>query len=200
LKLDESDAIFFDGPGAFREWLEANHASATEVFVGYFKKATGKQTMTWSQAVDQALCFGWIDGVMRRIDEERHMQRFTPRRPGSNWSNVNIAKVAKLEEAGLMRPAGLAAFEARSEKRSGIYAFEGKQAAELPAGYERRLRADAAAWEYWQAAAPSYRRTATHWVVRAKREETRERRLAQLIESSAAGRNAPPFIPRRGST
>jgi len=200
LKLDESDAIFFDGPGPFREWLEANHASATEVFVGYFKKSTGKQTMSWSQAVDQALCFGWIDGVLRRIDDERHMQRFTPRRPGSNWSNVNIAKVAKLKEAGLMRPAGIAAFEARSEKRSGVYSFEQQQSAELPAEYERRLRADAAAWEYWQASAPSYRRTATHWVMSAKRRETRERRLAQLVESSAAGRNAPPFIPRRGST
>ena len=200
MKLDESDAIFFDGPRAFREWLEANHASASEVFVGYYKKATGKQTMTWSQAVDQALCFGWIDGVLRRIDDERHMQRFTPRRRGSNWSKVNIAKVAKLEEAGLMRPAGRKVYEARSEARSGIYAFEQAAAAELPGGYEKRLRADAAAWEYWQAATPSYRRTATHWVVSAKREETRERRLEQLIESSAAGRHAPPFIARRRST
>ena len=200
MDLVESDAIFFDGPDAFREWLEANHASETEVFVGYYKKATGKQTMTWSQAVDEALCFGWIDSVMRRIDEERHMQRFTPRKAGSNWSKVNIAKVAALREAGLMRPAGLAAYEARSEDRSGIYAFEQEKAAGLPAGYEKRLRANAAAWDYWKASAPSYRRTATHWVVSAKKEETRERRLARLIADSAAGRNAPPFVPRRGST
>jgi uncharacterized protein YdeI (YjbR/CyaY-like superfamily) len=199
MKLVESDAIFFDGPGAFREWLEANHESATEVFVGYYKKATGKQTMTWSQAVDQALCFGWIDGVLRRIDDERHMQRFTPRRPGSNWSKINIDKVAKLKEAGLMSPAGLEAFEARSDGKSGIYAFEQEKPAELPSDFEERLRSNARAWEYWQSAAPSYRRTATHWVVSAKRAETRERRLEQLIESSAAGRNAPPFIPRRGS-
>jgi uncharacterized protein YdeI (YjbR/CyaY-like superfamily) len=168
------------------------------VFVGYWKKATGKQTMTWSQAVDEALCFGWIDGVMRRIDHERHMQRFTPRRPGSNWSKVNIAKVAKLEEAGLMRPAGRKAFAAREEDKSGVYAFERKDTAQLPAQFEERLRANGAAWDYWEGRPPSYRRTATHWVVSAKREETRERRLAQLIESSAAGRHAPPFIPRTG--
>jgi uncharacterized protein YdeI (YjbR/CyaY-like superfamily) len=192
--------IFFAGADEFRAWLEKHHDTETEVFVGFYKKATGKQTMTWSEAVDEALCFGWIDSVMRRIDEERHMQRFTPRRRGSNWSKVNIAKVAKLKKAGLMRPAGLAAFEARSEARSGIYAFEQDEPAELPAEYEERLRANDTAWKYWRASAPSYRATATHWVVSAKKEETRERRLAQLIESSAAGRNAPPFIPRRGST
>jgi uncharacterized protein YdeI (YjbR/CyaY-like superfamily) len=200
MELVQSEAIFFDGPGAFRQWLEANHASETEVFVGFYKKATGKQTMTWSQAVDEALCFGWIDSVMRRIDEERHMQRFTPRKAGSNWSKVNIAKVAALKKAGLMRPAGLAAFEARSEVKSGIYSFEQEESAELPAEYEKRLRADPAAWRYWEASAPSYRRTATHWLVSAKKEETRERRLAQLIEDSAGGRNVPPFRPRRGST
>jgi uncharacterized protein YdeI (YjbR/CyaY-like superfamily) len=194
------EPTFFASPDEFRAWLEEHHATENELFVGFYKKATGKQTMSWSQAVDQALCFGWIDGVLHRIDDERHMQRFTPRRRGSNWSKVNIAKVAELKEAGLMRPAGLAAFEARSDARSGVYAFEQEQAAELPAEYEQRLRADAAAWDYWQASAPSYRRTATHWVVSAKRQETRERRLAQLIECSAAGRNAPPFIPRRGST
>jgi len=191
---------FFAGADDFRAWLEKHHDTETEVFVGFYKKATGKQTMTWSEAVDEALCFGWIDSVMRRIDEERHMQRFTPRKRGSNWSKVNIAKVAKLKKAGLMRPAGLAAFEARSEARSGIYAFEQDKPAELPAEYEERLRANNAAWKYWQASAPSYRTTATHWVVSAKKEETRERRLAQLVECSAAGRNPPPFVPRRGST
>jgi uncharacterized protein YdeI (YjbR/CyaY-like superfamily) len=194
------EPTFFANPDEFRAWLEQHYATENELSVGFYKKATGKQTMSWSQAVDQALCFGWIDGVLHRIDDERHMQRFTPRRRGSNWSKVNIAKVARLKEAGLMRPAGLAAFEARSDARSGIYAFEQEKSAELPAEYERRLRADAAAWDYWQASAPSYRRTATHWVVSAKKPETRERRLAQLIMCSAAGRNAPPFIPRRGST
>jgi len=167
------------------------------VYVGYYKTSTGKRGMSWSEAVDQALCFGWIDGRANSIDAERYMQRFTPRRPRSNWSNVNIAKVARLKEAGLMRPAGLRAFEARSEARSGVYSFEQRKTAKLPPGYEQRLRADPAAWDYWQARPPGYRRTATFWVVSAKREETRERRLAQLIECSAAGRHVPPLVDRR---
>jgi len=195
--LSEEEPIYFAGPEEFRAWLERNHESEPELWVGYYKKGSGKPSMKWSEAVDQALCFGWIDGRVNSIDAERYRQRFTPRRPGSNWSNVNIAKVAKLTEAGLMRPAGLRAFEARSEARSGIYAFE-REAAELPREYERRLRADAAAWEYWRARPPSYRRTATFWVVSAKREDTRERRLEQLIEYSAAGRHVPPFVPRPG--
>jgi uncharacterized protein YdeI (YjbR/CyaY-like superfamily) len=130
VRLVESEAIFFDGPEAFRTWLEANHESATEVCVGFYKKATGKQTMTWSQAVDQALCFGWIDSVMRRIDAERHMQRFTPRKPGSNWSKVNVEKMARLEADGLVAPAGRRAFEARSADRTGIYSFEADEPTE----------------------------------------------------------------------
>jgi uncharacterized protein YdeI (YjbR/CyaY-like superfamily) len=127
---------------------------------------------------------------MRRIDDERHMQRFTPRRPKSNWSKVNIEKVARLKEAGLMRPAGLEAFEARTDERSGVYSFE-KEPATLPPEFEARLRDDAAAWETWQASPPWYRRQATHWVTSAKREETRERRIAKLIERSAAGERVP---------
>jgi uncharacterized protein YdeI (YjbR/CyaY-like superfamily) len=168
------------------------------VYVGYWKKATGKPSLTWSEAVGQALCFGWIDGRLNSIDSERHMQRFTPRRPNSNWSKVNIEKVVKLKEAGLMRPAGLKAFEARRQDRSGVYAFEQRKDAKLPKDYEKRLRANPAAWEYWQDRPPSYRKTATHWVVSAKKEETRERRLEQLIECSAAGRHVSPFIPRAG--
>jgi uncharacterized protein YdeI (YjbR/CyaY-like superfamily) len=191
---------FFAAPDDFRAWLEEHHASETRLSVGFYKKGSGKPSMTWSEAVDQALCFGWIDGRVNSIDAESYTRRFTPRKPTSNWSKVNIAKVAALEEAGLMRPAGRAAFRARSEARSGIYAFEQDKPTELSTEYEQRLRTDAAAWEYWRAAAPGYRRTATHWVVSAKKEETRERRLAQLIECSAAGRNAPPFVPHRGST
>jgi uncharacterized protein YdeI (YjbR/CyaY-like superfamily) len=193
-----SGPIFFESPEAFYAWLEEHHETATEVSVGYWKKGTGKPSLTWSEAVDQALCFGWIDSRANTIDEERYRQRFTPRKPGSNWSKVNIAKVARLTEAGKMRPAGLAAFEARTEAKSGVYSFEQEKPAELPHAYEKRLRADAAAWEYWKARPPSYRRTATHWVVSAKREETRERRLAHLVECSAAGRHVPPFVPRRG--
>jgi uncharacterized protein YdeI (YjbR/CyaY-like superfamily) len=196
MRLVESDAVFFDGPQAFYEWLEANHESRDEVFVGFWKKATGRQTMTWSQAVDQALCFGWIDGVMRRIDDERHMQRFTPRRPGSNWSKVNVEKVARLEAEGLMRPSGRRAFEARTDERTGTYSFEAGQGAELPGDYEQRLRANAPASEFLDGQAPWYRRTVAHWVVSAKREETRRRRLEQLIESSAEGRRLGQFDRR----
>ena len=193
--LTGPEPIFFRSAREFYEWLERNHDEADEVYVGYWKKHTGKPSLTWSEAVDQALCFGWIDGRLNRIDDERHKQRFTPRSPGSNWSNVNIEKVAKLNEAGLMRPAGLRAFEARREDRSGVYSFEQRAAARFPEGYEERLRANAAAWEFWQKAPPSYRRTATFWVASAKREETRERRMAQLIECSAAGERVPPLTP-----
>jgi uncharacterized protein YdeI (YjbR/CyaY-like superfamily) len=152
-----------------------------------YKKHTGKRAMSWSEAVDQALCFGWIDGRANAIDEDSYMQRFTPRRPGSNWSKINIAKVAKLEEAGLMRPAGRKAFEARTEERSGVYSFEQRDQVKLTEEFEARFRANPAAWAYWEARPPGYRRTATWWVMSAKRQETRERRLAQLIEDSANG-------------
>ena len=136
--------------------------------------------------MDQALCFGWIDTRTNAIDEDRYMQRFTPRRPGSNWSKINVEKVAKLTEAGLMRPAGLAAFEKRTDDKTGVYSYE-DAAKGLPPEYDKRLRANAAAAEYFDSRPPSYRRTAIYLVMDAKREETRLRRLAQLIEDSAAG-------------
>jgi uncharacterized protein YdeI (YjbR/CyaY-like superfamily) len=180
--------IYFSSPQEFYDWLEVNHETETEVYVGYHKKATGKPSLTWSEAVDQALCFGWIDGRVNRVDDERHMQRFTPRRPGSNWSKINVEKVAKLREAGLMRPAGLAAFERRTDDKTGVYSFERENAA-LPPEYEARLRANKAAADYFDSRPPWYRRTAIHLVMSAKREETRERRLKQLIDDSAAGRD-----------
>ncbi|HEV2873725.1 MAG TPA: YdeI/OmpD-associated family protein [Thermoleophilaceae bacterium] len=181
------EPIFFNSPEEFYAWLEEHHETEDEVYVGMYKKHTGRRAMSWSEAVDQALCFGWIDGRANAIDGDRYMQRFTPRRPGSNWSRINIAKVAKLTEAGLMRPAGVRAFEARTDDRTGVYSFEQRDEAKLSAEYEQRLRANAAAWEYWEARPPGYRKTATWWVVSAKREETRERRLGQLIEDSANG-------------
>jgi len=183
-----SEPIFFASPEEFYAWLEEHHETESEVYVGYYKKATRQPSLTWSEAVDQALRFGWIDGRVNRIDEERHMQRFTPRKPGSNWSKINVEKVAKLQEAGLMRPAGLAAFDKRSDEKTGVYSFEREDTA-LPPEYEEQLRANAAAAEYFDSRPPWYRRTAIHLVVSAKREETRERRLAQLIEDSAAGRD-----------
>jgi uncharacterized protein YdeI (YjbR/CyaY-like superfamily) len=193
--LSKPEPIFFESPQEFYDWLEEHHETESEVYVGMYKKHTGKRAMSWSEAVDQALCFGWIDGRANAIDEDSYMQRFTPRRPGSNWSKINIAKVAKLREAGLMRPAGLRAFEARKEPRTGTYSYEQRHDARLTPEFDRRLRANDAAWADWQARPPSYRTGATFWVMSAKREETRERRFAKLIECSAEGRTVPPLTP-----
>jgi uncharacterized protein YdeI (YjbR/CyaY-like superfamily) len=184
--------IYFSSPQEFYDWLEENHDTESEVYVGFFKSHTGKRAMSWSEAVDQALCWGWVDTRTNSIDEDRYMQRFTPRKPGSNWSKINVEKVAKLKEAGLIRPAGLAAFDKRSDERTGVYSFE-RENATLPAEYEEQLRANPAAAEYFDARPPWYRRTATHWVTSAKREETRLRRLRQLIEDSAAGLDVKPL-------
>jgi uncharacterized protein YdeI (YjbR/CyaY-like superfamily) len=181
------EPIFFESPAAWRAWLEEHHDSESEVLVGYYKKHTGKQGMTWSQAVDEALCFGWIDGVVGRIDDERHQQRFTPRKARSTWSAVNIRKFEALSAEGRMTDAGRRAHEARTEENSRIYAFE-QENVELPAEYEARLRSNAEAWAYWESRPKGYRRIATWWVVSAKREETRERRIATLVEDCAAGR------------
>jgi uncharacterized protein YdeI (YjbR/CyaY-like superfamily) len=188
-----SDGIYFASPDQFRAWLEQHHDSATEVWLGYWKKHTGRPSLTWSQAVDEALCFGWIDGVLRRVDDERHVQRFTPRKPTSNWSAVNIAKVEQLRAEGRMRPAGEAAFARRRQERSGVYSYEQRDKAALEPEQDERFRADAAAWAYWTAAPAGYRRMATWWVVSAKKPETRERRLGQLIADCAAGRRLKQF-------
>jgi len=188
--------FFPASPEELRDWFDAHHDTETELWLGYHKKHTGRPSVTWSQAVDEALCVGWIDTLLRRIDDERHMQRFVPRRPTSNWSKVNVAKVAALTEQGRMRPAGITAFEARREDRTGIYAFERDEPARFAPEQEARLRADAAAWTFFEARPAGYRRLATHWVVSAKRPEIRERRLATLIEDSAAGRTLKQFTRR----
>jgi uncharacterized protein YdeI (YjbR/CyaY-like superfamily) len=190
------DPIFFPAPEDFRAWLEENHETADEVLVGFYKKKAGKPSMTWSDSVDQALCFGWIDGKGRSLGDEAHTIRFTPRRPKSNWSAINIAKVAQLTEQGLMRPAGQAAFEKREEARSGVYSYEQRHLAALTEEQEAEFRANPAAWEWFQAAAPSYRKTAIFWVTSAKREETKAKRLRQLIDDSAAAQAVPPFRRR----
>jgi uncharacterized protein YdeI (YjbR/CyaY-like superfamily) len=182
---------FYATPEEWRAWLEANHADAREHWVGYYKRGTGRPSITWPESVDQALCFGWIDGVRKRVDEQSYTIRFTPRKPTSAWSRVNVARVAELTAAGLMRPAGIAAFEARTAE--GTYSYEQRDAAAFDPDRERRFRAEEAAWAWFSAQAPWYRRTATHWVMSAKREETRDRRLAQLIEDSAAGRAVGPL-------
>jgi uncharacterized protein YdeI (YjbR/CyaY-like superfamily) len=186
-----TDALFFSSPSEFRAWLEEHHETSSELWVGYYKKATRKPTMTWSEAVDEALCFGWIDGKLQRIDEERHRQRFTPRRPSSNWSAINIAKVAELRKQGRMTPAGEAAFAARREDRSAVYSYERRHEAAFDAEQDAQFRANETAWAWFSDQSASYRQLATFWVVSAKRPETRARRLATLLECSAEGRRVP---------
>jgi uncharacterized protein YdeI (YjbR/CyaY-like superfamily) len=184
---------FFSSPDQFRAWLEDNHDDETEVLVGYYKKGTGRPSLTWAESVDEALCFGWIDGVRRGIDDASYTIRFTPRKPRSTWSAVNIRRVGELVEEGRMTPSGLAAFDRRTEDRSRIYSHERREDAKLEPEQEARFRANEAAWAWFESQAPSYRRTALHWVVSAKRPETRERRLTALIEDSAAGEKVKPL-------
>lgn len=184
------DAVFFASAEEFREWLREHHETATELLVGYHKVATGIPSMTWAESVDEALCAGWIDGIRRRIDDDRYCIRFTPRRPNSSWSNVNVRRVAELTAAGCMLPAGKAAFEAWQRRSGGQtgYSYEDRDNVQLDRAASRAFRANKAAWEFFQAQPPGYRRTATFWVTSAKKPETRARRLATLIEDSAAGR------------
>jgi uncharacterized protein YdeI (YjbR/CyaY-like superfamily) len=188
---------FFASPADFRAWLEANHATESELLVGFYKKATGRPSITWPESVDEALCFGWIDGIRRSLGGEAYTIRFTPRRPTSIWSAVNVGRVEELEKQGRMTPAGRRAFEARKPERTGVYSFE-RQPAELSSEEAALLAADAAAEAFFQARPAWYRRAALHWVTSAKREDTRARRLAQLIADSAAGRTIPP-LTRPGS-
>ena len=185
------DAIFFETPGELRAWLEEHHASASELWVGYYKKASGRRSPTWSEVVDEALCFGWIDGKSQRIDEHRYRQRITPRRPNSNWSELNVSKIADLRAQGRMTPAGEAAFAARQEHAPETLTSERRREAAFDAEQEASFRTHASAWELFQAQSPSYRSLATFWVVSAKRPETRARRLATLIECSEDGRRIP---------
>jgi uncharacterized protein YdeI (YjbR/CyaY-like superfamily) len=181
------EPTFFATPAEFRAWFEANHADTPELLVGYYKKGTGRPSITWPESVDEALCFGWIDGIRRRIDDESYSIRFTPRRPRSIWSAVNIRRAGELIEAGRMTPAGLAAFEARDDDRSAIYSYEQRFTAELDPEQEARLRADPEVWERFQSRSPSWRRAAIYWVTSAKKAETRERRLAKLIAGGEPG-------------
>jgi uncharacterized protein YdeI (YjbR/CyaY-like superfamily) len=186
------DVQFLATPDELRDWLDANHRTATELWLGCYRKATGKPSIAWSDSVDEALCVGWIDGVRVGLDEESYSQRFTPRRKGSTWSAINVAKVGVLTEAGRMRPAGLAAFAARTEGNTAIYSYE-----QPPAVFSddelARFRAEAAAWADWEKRPPSYRKAVTHWVTSAKQAATRTRRLETLIEDSAAGRRVGPM-------
>jgi uncharacterized protein YdeI (YjbR/CyaY-like superfamily) len=191
------ETLYFKTPAEFRAWLAKNHATSTEVGVVLHRKGSGKPTMTWSDAVDEALCFGWIDGIARRLDDTSRVQRFTPRKPKSNWSAVNIRKVGELTAKGLMTEAGRAAFARREEARSGVYSYENRHLAKLDHEREAMFKAAAGAWEFFGRQAPSYRQTAIYWVMNARREETRTRRLTRLIDVSAQGRRLDALSPNR---
>ncbi len=178
--------ISFKSPSEFRIWLDKNHESAQEIWIGLNKKKSIQKRITYHEALDQALCYEWIDGSIKSIDENLWMKRFTPRKPGSIWSLVNIKRAEELKQLGLMEPAGLKAFNARLKEKSGVYSYEQKEA-DLSDDYRKRFSANKKAWDFFQSQARSYRRTATHWVMRAKEEETRLRRLGELIEESEKG-------------
>ena len=189
---------FFTGRSDFRRWLEKNHASAPELWVGFYKVSSGRGGLTYLEALEEALCFGWIDGVRHRVDAQSFSQRFSPRRAKSYWSAVNIRRAEQLKAAGLMHDAGLAAFE-RRDGASDRYSFERAPAALDPAA-EKRFRANRRAWSFFESQAPWYRRVALHWVTSAKREETRARRLETLIRDSAGGRRIGLVAPKREQT
>ena len=173
---------YFKSAAEFRGWLEEHHASRSELWVGFYKKASGKAGLTYAEAVDEALCFGWIDGIRKRVDEASYTNRFTPRKAKSTWSLVNTRRVNQLRALGRMTDTGLKAFAARDPKRTGIYSFE--RTAALDANAEREFKANKRAWTFFEAQPPGYRRRAALWMMNAKREETRARRLAQLIAAS----------------
>jgi uncharacterized protein YdeI (YjbR/CyaY-like superfamily) len=191
-KLVPHDIRYFGSTTELRDWFDAHHESSDELWLGYWKKGTGRPSVTWTQAVDEALCVGWIDGVLQRIDDERHAQRFTPRRKGSNWSAINVAKIERLTAEGRMRAAGVRAFEARMPERTAVYSYE-REIEPMTDEELALLRSNGAAWADWARRPPSYRRAATAWVTGAKQATTRQRRLATLIEDASAGRAIRPL-------
>lgn len=180
------DPTFFPDQLDFRKWLDENHNKKTELLVGFYKVGSGKPSMTWSESVDHAICYGWIDGVRRSIDKDSYSIRFTPRKATSIWSNINIKKVEELTKQGLMKPAGIASFEKRTESKSGIYSFE-RDPLGLSKEFEEKFKANKKAWDLFKTMAPSYQKTAIHTVMNAKQEKTRLSRLDELIQDSEEG-------------
>ena len=195
--------LFFPTPDDWRRWLAKYHLSADELWVGFYKRGSGKPSITWPESVDEALCFGWIDGIRKSLDTDSYVIRFTPRRPGSIWSVVNVRRVGELTKARRMRPAGLRAFEKRTAKKTGVYSFEQRKAAALPPAYIKKFKEKPDAWRFFSTQAPWYQRVTAFWVTNAKQEETRQRRLATLIADSAAGRRVgllKPGSPEAGKS
>lgn len=184
---------FFVSPDQLRSWFEKNHDRKREQWIGFYKKATGRPSITWPESVDQALCFGWIDGIRKSIDDQAYMIRFTPRRPKSNWSAVNLKRVPELKKAGLMTPAGIAAYQRRDKEKTNQYAYE-KAKAQLPPAFQKTFRQNRSAWQYFQSLPPSVRQPSICWVITAKQESTRIRRLEKLIHHSSRSERLPQFI------
>jgi uncharacterized protein YdeI (YjbR/CyaY-like superfamily) len=200
--MRKDEPLYFETLSAWMKWLAKNHASAEAQWVGFYKRGSGRPSITWPESVDGALCYGWIDGLRQSIDDTRYKIRFTPRKKTSHWSHVNVRRVQELIAQKRMTPAGLAAFEARSAERTGLASHEQKQTPKLPPAAQKQLEANAKAWAYFQSCPPWYQRGATHWVMSAKKEETRSRRLATLIADCEAQRNIKPLTwtekkPRR---
>lgn len=186
---DKVQPTFFETASAFRKWLDKNHQNETELLVGFYKVGSGKPSMSWPESVDQALCYGWIDGVRKSMGDDSYTIRFTPRKAGSIWSTININKVDELVKKGLMRPAGLEIFAKRSEKRSGIYSHE-SELKQLDPVYEEKFKANKKAWDYFQAQAPSYKKTIIHLIMTARQEKTRLSRLEKYMKDSEAGKRS----------
>ena len=179
--------VFFATPEDLRAWFQANTATAPELWVGFYKRASRRPSVTWPESVDEALCVGWIDGIRKKLDHESYTIRFTPRRRGSTWSTLNIQRVELLARQQRMQPAGLLAFANRRDNKSGIYSYE-ERTEHLPESYLSQMRKQPSAWKFFHAQPPSYRKTAVWWVVSAKQEATRQRRLEKLIAGSAQSR------------
>jgi uncharacterized protein YdeI (YjbR/CyaY-like superfamily) len=190
-KLKDTRPKFFAAPAEWRAWLETHYADSQELWVGFYKRDSGRPSITWPEGVDGALCFGWIDGVRKSIDAVSYKIRFTPRKPRSIWSAININRATELSKSGLMHSAGLAAFEKRDSDRSAIYAYEQRKTEKLLPVFEKKFRENSGAWKFFQSQPPWYRRTSTYWVISAKKEETRVKRLATLIDCSARKQNIP---------
>ena len=195
-RLTPASLKFFKTPAEFRKWLEKNHAGAAELWVGFYKRDSGQPSITWPEAVDEALCYGWIDGVRKAVDALSYTIRFTPRKSASIWSMVNIRRVNELTKLGRMMPTGVAAFETRDEDRAKKYSYENRPRS-LGEAHEKKFRANKKAWEFYEAQAPWYRRTSSFWVTSAKQEETRERRLEQLIACSVKGERIPQLVSKK---
>jgi uncharacterized protein YdeI (YjbR/CyaY-like superfamily) len=188
---------FFPTPADFHAWLKAHHDKFKELIVGFYKKNSGKPSITWPESVEVALCFGWIDGVRKSLEETSYTIRFTPRKPTSTWSYINIKLARKLTKQGLMHPAGLKAFAARSEKKSSIYSYEQRNNPHFTGEQEKRFRANKTAWEFFRSQAPWYQRVCRYWVISAKREETKLKRLSELIGHSQHRRRIPRLTPTK---